>query len=115
MGYFVGLIFVLTTLWLGLSWDYSLKTVIAALGAVSILLSAILAHSGWHWMSERASELVAYSFYWPAFDAAFFASLMRWLMLLVVVGAILWAMVQVYDRFLGGAQERELSHSPDTG
>ena len=80
----------------------------------TIILSAILAHSGWHWMSDRASELVAYSFYWPAFDAAFFASLIRWLMLLVVVGAILWVMVQVYDRFLGSARERELSHSPDT-
>ena len=44
MGYFVGLIFVLVALWLGLSWDYSLKPVIASLGAVSVLLSAILAY-----------------------------------------------------------------------
>ena len=44
MGYFVGLIVVLVALWLGLSWDYSLKTVIASLGAVSVLLSAILAY-----------------------------------------------------------------------
>lgn len=44
MGYFLGLITVLIALWLGLSWDYSLKPVIASLGAVSIVLSAILAY-----------------------------------------------------------------------
>ncbi len=44
MGYFIGLIIVLIALWLGLSWDYSLKPVIASLGAVSILLSGILAY-----------------------------------------------------------------------
>jgi hypothetical protein len=80
----------------------------------TILLSAVLAHSGWHWMSDRASELSAYSFQWPAMNYAFFASVLRWLMLLVVIGAILWAMVQVYDRFLGGPS-RELSQSPESG
>ncbi|MEM9053697.1 MAG: Na+/H+ antiporter subunit E [Pseudomonadota bacterium] len=44
MGYFLGLIAVLTALWLGLSWDYSLKPVIASLGVVSVILSAILAY-----------------------------------------------------------------------
>lgn len=43
VGYFLGLIAVLVALWLGLSWDYSLKPVIASLGAVSIILSAVLA------------------------------------------------------------------------
>ena len=81
----------------------------------TILLSAIVAHSAWHWMSERAGELTAYSFQWPAFDAAFLALLTRWLMLLVIIGGVLWAMVQVYDRFLGKGRKPELSHSPDTG
>lgn len=44
MGYFFGLLVVLVGLWLGLSWDYSLKTVIASLGAVSILLACLLAY-----------------------------------------------------------------------
>lgn len=42
MGYFVGLILVLTGLWLGLSGLY--KTLILSLGAVSIVLSVILAY-----------------------------------------------------------------------
>ena len=44
MGYFLGLIVVLVALWTGLSGEYTLtKPLIASLGAVSILLSAILA------------------------------------------------------------------------
>jgi hypothetical protein len=30
-----------------------------------IILSALLAHSGWHWMSERAGILASYSLQWP--------------------------------------------------
>jgi len=80
----------------------------------TILLSAVLAHSGWHWMSERAGELSQYSISLPAFDAALLASAMRWLMLLVVIGATLWLLVQVYGRFLGVGRP-ELSQSPDSG
>ena len=81
----------------------------------TILLSAVIAHSGWHWMSERAGQLTAYSFEWPAFNLVFLASLVRWLMLAVVIGGVLWGMVQVYDRFLRGAGRRELSQSADSG
>jgi hypothetical protein len=81
----------------------------------TILLSAVLAHSGWHWMSERASQLAAYSFSWPALNYAFFASLMRWLILLVAIAAILWAMVLVYDRFLRGTKAEVLPQSTDSG
>lgn len=66
----------------------------------TILLSAILAHSAWHWMSERAGQLGAYSFSLPAMNVAFLAALVRWLMLLVIIGAVLWGMVLVYRRFL---------------
>lgn len=66
----------------------------------TILLSAILAHSGWHWMSDRAAQLSAYSFQWPAMNYAFFASLTRWLILLVVVGSFVWALTLIYGRYL---------------
>jgi len=66
----------------------------------TILLSAILAHSGWHWMSERASQLLAYSFEWPTISYAFFASLLRWLMLFVVIGVVIRLLVYLNDRFL---------------
>lgn len=45
MGYLLGLIVVLTALWTGLSWDYTFtKVLIASLGAISIVLSAVLAY-----------------------------------------------------------------------
>jgi hypothetical protein len=81
----------------------------------TILLSAVLAHSGWHWMSERGSQLGEYSFQWPAFSLALLASFMRWLMLFVVIGAILWAMVLLYSRFLRGESSAKLSQSTDSG
>lgn len=66
----------------------------------TILLSALLAHSGWHWMSERASALSAYQFSWPTVNAAFFASAMRWVMLLLIIGVALWFLYKVYRRLM---------------
>ncbi|WP_420450000.1 HupE/UreJ family protein [Candidatus Palauibacter sp.] len=54
----------------------------------TIIGSALLAHTGWHWMTDRGSDLLAYRFTWPAFDGALAAALMRWgALALIVVGA----------------------------
>jgi hypothetical protein len=66
-------------------------------------------------MSERASQLTAYSFQMPVLDYVFFASLLRWLMLAVIIGSALWLLVRVYGRFLGLGRPAELSQSPDSG
>lgn len=66
----------------------------------TIILSAILAHSGWHWMSARASDLAAYQLQWPVMNYAFLALLMRWLMLLLIIGSAVWLLFAVYKRFL---------------
>ena len=49
----------------------------------TIILSAIVAHTAWHWMSDRFAVLR--QFPWPAVTAAGVASGMRWLMLLLVL------------------------------
>jgi hypothetical protein len=54
-----------------------------------IILSVLIGHTGWHWMLERAERLA--QFPWPAFDAAMWASAMRWLMALLVMAAAMWA------------------------
>ena len=36
----------------------------------TILLSALVAHTAWHWMLERGAALREYQFEWPAFDVA---------------------------------------------
>ena len=66
----------------------------------TIIFSAILAHSGWHWASGRAADLMAYSFQWPAFNYAFLAELMRWAILLLIIGSAVWILFAVYRRFL---------------
>lgn len=66
----------------------------------TIVLSAILAHSGWHWMSARAGDLTAYQVHWPVMDYAFLALLMRWLMLLLIIGSAVWLLFALYKRFL---------------
>lgn len=64
-----------------------------------ILLSALVAHSAWHWMLERTSLLSQYQFTMPVVDAAFYAGLMRWGMLIIVIFGVGWAMYEVFRRF----------------
>lgn len=74
----------------------------------TIILSAILAHGAWHWMTERGGQLLAFSFSWPRFDYSFFAATLRWLMLAIVVGCVVWIMVNIYNRFLSGGRSSNL-------
>ncbi|MBT8083966.1 MAG: HupE/UreJ family protein [Woeseia sp.] len=70
----------------------------------TIILSAILAHSGWHWLSDRVTALSAYSFGWPVLDASFYARGLRWLMLLVLTGLLLHLMRKLYARLMSPDQ-----------
>src|SRR6056300_18125 len=65
----------------------------------TILLSALIAHSAWHWMLERGTTFSEYQLTMPIFDAVFLASLMRWAMLLLIVVAAVWVMYEVFRRF----------------
>lgn len=67
----------------------------------TILLSALVAHTAWHWMMERGVTLGAYQFQMPVFNAEFFAGLMRWGMLLVIIAGVVWGMWEVFRRFAG--------------
>jgi hypothetical protein len=53
-----------------------------------IVLSALAAHTAWHWMEERAGRLSEAA--WPAWDAAVLAGAARWLMIAVIVAGIVW-------------------------
>jgi hypothetical protein len=58
--------------------------------AGTIVLSALVAHTGWHWMIERWDRLRQFRLPWPALDAAVLASGTRWLMLAVVAAGLVW-------------------------
>lgn len=68
-----------------------------------IVLSALVAHTGWHWMIERGSELA--KFPWPTLDAATLAALLRWLMAALVIGLVAWALDRPVRRWMGVASE----------
>jgi HupE / UreJ protein len=54
----------------------------------TIILSALVIHTAWHWMLERGERLR--QFPWPHLDAASAAVLMRWLILAIVLAATIW-------------------------
>src|SRR5205085_769956 len=56
----------------------------------TIILSALVAHTGWHWMLDRADRLSKYRFEWPALSPALLVIAMRWLMLAVLLAALVW-------------------------
>jgi hypothetical protein len=66
-----------------------------------IVLSAIVAHTGWHWMLDRGNTLSQYDFAWPAIDLGLVAAAMRALMLLAIVGAALWLLRAAFGRLAG--------------
>ena len=61
----------------------------------TILVSAVVAHSAWHWMAARWSALRSYRFEWPALDTALLADLMRAAMLALIVAAAAWVMLVI--------------------
>ena len=65
----------------------------------TILLSALLAHSAWHWMIERGVTLNLYQFQMPVFDSLFWAALMRWGMMFIIIFAALWGMYELFRKF----------------
>ncbi|MEX0964289.1 MAG: HupE/UreJ family protein [Pseudohongiellaceae bacterium] len=65
----------------------------------TILLSALLAHSAWHWMLDRGNSLAQFQLQMPIFDSIFFAGLMRWGMMLILIALVLWGMYELFRRF----------------
>jgi hypothetical protein len=73
------------------------RVVPARIGA--ILVSALVAHTAWHWMADRASALRQYRFQAPAFDLTLLATAMRWGMLFLIAGGAVWVLAVVYRRY----------------
>ena len=57
----------------------------------TIVLSALVAHTAWHWMIDRADKLRQFRFEWPIIDAAMLVTALRVLMVAVVLAGLMWA------------------------
>lgn len=74
----------------------------------TIIASALIAHTAWHWMLDRGAVLAQYRFHWPAIDASFALSVMRLLMLVLIVVGLGWLMSAGVRRLAGRSQMGEV-------
>ena len=56
----------------------------------TIILSAFVAHTAWHWGADRWDTLSRFPFQWPAFEAAPLAMALRLLTIIAIFAALLW-------------------------
>lgn len=72
-----------------------------------IVLSALVAHTAWHWMLDRGEELAKFPA--PTLDAAFLASLMRGLTAALILAAGVWLLNGWVGRQLGRSNDQTTS------
>jgi hypothetical protein len=68
--------------------------------AATLILSALVAHTGWHWMADRWADLRKFPL--PALDAAGLAGLLRWTMAAIALAALVWFADGWLRRWMGG-------------
>ena len=66
----------------------------------SILLSALIAHTGWHWMTERGTELAQYRIQpeLPVFDLTLLWAALQWGVLLAIIVGLAWLLSAVFPQ-----------------
>ena len=70
----------------------------------TIILSAIVAHTAWHWLTERGGQLL--QFPWPALDATLLLTVVRVAIGIVALAAVIW-IVRLQVRRKAGVATRE--------
>jgi hypothetical protein len=65
----------------------------------TILISALVAHTAWHWMTDRGEQLLKFPF--PVIDAAAIAMALRWTMVIVASAGVLWLISGAVKRWEG--------------
>jgi hypothetical protein len=67
-------------------------------------------------MLDRGDTLGQYQFQMPIFDSLFFAALMRWGMMVIIIAAAIWAMFEIFKRFsligVGSAHKLQENTAP---
>jgi hypothetical protein len=74
----------------------------------TIILSIMVAHTAWHWMTERGEQLL--SFPVPAVDAAMLLWVVRAVMALVVVAGLVWGIRLIRRTKAGRSGPAEAGH-----
>jgi hypothetical protein len=77
----------------------------------TIILSAIVAHSGWHWMTERGAQLAQFPF--PAASPALWTSAVFWIVGAAILAALLWFVLRPEGRRTWRGWAQRLRPIPD--
>jgi uncharacterized protein (DUF2062 family) len=56
----------------------------------AIILSALIAHTGWHWMGERWETLRQFRIEWPAVTPMLMLGVVRWAIVVVAAACVVW-------------------------
>ena len=78
----------------------------------TVIASAFVAHTAWHWMLERGAVLRQYTIRLPAVDGAFFVTVLRALLLLLIVSGAAWAMFELYGRLIRTGRDPDPAFVP---
>ncbi len=77
----------------------------------TIIVSALVAHTAWHWMTDRWEKLRQFPLQWPVWNAAMVAGLMRWLMALLIMAGLIWMIYSLLRQREGHRAESEADAS----
>jgi len=66
----------------------------------TIMLSALVAHTAWHWLTDRVATLRQHPFTWPAFDMGLVVTAMRTLLLILVISGAVWILYGLVGRLM---------------
>jgi hypothetical protein len=73
----------------------------------TIILSALVAHTAWHWMIDRGSVLKQFPFQWPDLSLPVIVTALRWLMAIVFLAGVLWLISLAVRRWQGQTEAPE--------
>ena len=76
----------------------------------TILLSALVAHTGWHWATERGGDLLQYP--WPTLDMTLLLTTVRMLIVMVAASALAWLIFGVLLKNLREEPPQRLREEP---
>ena len=86
--------------------EFLFRKVLPEVGGI-VVLSALLAHTGWHWMTERGGQLIQYDFRAPIMGVGFTATALRWLMLVLIIFGTGWLLRLGFERLTADAARQE--------
>lgn len=73
--------------------------------ALTVAFSALVAHSAWHWMTERGGELLAHDLSLTVPAGLVWLGILRGALLISVAAAVAWGLSGVFDRLSGAPAE----------